>query len=249
MYLMESFMDSLAGRHKEMLAEFEILIGYRFTDLRLLQAAMVHSSYAFEQGEGGNDNQVLEFIGDAVLDLVIGHALSLRYPKMREGELTRFRASLVNETHLADMARSLELGRYLFLGKGEDGSNGRNKSSILSCAFEAVMGAVFKDSDYQTVDGLVQRLFETAIEQKKQELLLVDAKSRLQEHLQEHFSEAPIYRLDGEDGPAHRRQFSVSVIFREEVLGSGAGGSKKEAEQRAAQAALEQLLKKDDAGV
>lgn len=242
-------MDSLAGRHKEILAEFESLIGYRFTDLRLLQAAMVHSSYAFEQGEGGNDNQVLEFIGDAVLDLVIGHALSVRYPEMREGELTRFRASLVNETHLADMARSLELGRYLFLGKGEDGSSGRNKSSILSCAFEAVIGAIFQDSDYQTVDDLVQRLFENAIEQKKQELLLVDAKSRLQEHLQERFSEAPIYRLDGENGPAHRRQFSVSVIFREEVLGSGAGGSKKEAEQRAAQAALEPLLKEDDTGV
>jgi ribonuclease-3 len=248
MYLMESFMDSLAGRHKEMLAEFESLIGYRFTDLRLLQAAMVHSSYAFEQGQGGNDNQVLEFIGDAVLDLVIGHALSLRYPKMREGELTRFRASLVNETHLADMARSIELGSYLFLGKGEDSSNGRNKSSILSCAFEAVIGAIFKDSDYQTVDSLVQRLFEDAIEQEKQDLLLVDAKSRLQEHLQERFNEAPVYRLDGEDGPAHRRQFSISVIFREKVLGSGAGGSKKEAEQRAAQAALEPLLKGEDTG-
>jgi ribonuclease-3 len=216
MYLMESFMDSLAGRHKEMLAELESLLGYRFTDLRLLQAALVHSSYAFEQNQGGNDNQVLEFIGDAVLDLVIGHALSLRYPEMKEGELTRFRASLVN------------------------------KSSILSCAFEAVIGAIFKDSGYQTVDGLVLRLFEAAIEQKKQDLLLMDAKSRLQEHLQERFNEAPVYRLDGEDGPAHRRQFSVSVIFQDEVLGSGAGGSKKEAEQRAAQAALEPLLQGDD---
>lgn len=239
-------MDRLVNLNKEMLAEFEARIGYRFTDLRLLQKALVHSSYAFEQAQVGKDNQVFEFIGDAVLDLVIGQALVSRFPDMKEGELTRFRASLVNETHLAEMARSLELGRYLSLGKGEDSSNGRNKSSILSCAFEAVIGAVFEDSNYQTAAELVQLLFDTAIEQKNQDLLLVDAKSRLQEHLQEQFNEAPVYCLDGEDGPAHRRQFSVCVVFRGEVLGTGSGSSKKEAEQRAAQAALEPILKGSD---
>jgi len=232
------FMDSLASRNKEMLAEFETIVGYRFTDLRLLQKALIHSSYAFEQAQAGQDNQVFEFVGDAVLDLVIGHMLSKRYPEMKEGELTRFRASLVNESHLADMARNLYLGRFLYLGKGEDNSNGRSKSSILSCAFEAVIGAIFEDSDYATVAALIDRLFGTCLDDKKEDLLLADTKSRLQELLQEKHNEAPIYRLDGEEGPSHRKQFSVSVLFREKVLGTGTAGSKKEAEQRAAAAAL-----------
>ena len=235
---MDAFMDGLASRNKMVLAEFESTIGYRFTDLRLLQKAMIHSSFAFEQAQTGQDNQVFEFIGDAVLDLVIGHLLSRRYPDMKEGELTRFRASLVNESHLAEMARELKLGRFLCLGKGEDSSNGRNKSSILSCAFEAVIGAIFEDSDYQTVEVLVCRLFNEAVEEKKEDLLLADAKSRLQELLQERYNEPPTYRLDGEDGPSHRKRFSVSVLFREQVLGSGTASSKKEAEQRAAAAAL-----------
>ncbi len=230
--------ETLVQQNKALLATLEATLGYRFTDLRLLQKALVHASFAFEQAQAGNDNQVLEFLGDAVLDLVIGHQLCRRYPAMREGELTRFRASLVNETHLAQMARQLDLGRYLCLGKGEEASCGRNKSSILSCAFEAVIGAVFEDSTYDTVAELVDRLFAGAIAGKKQELLLVDAKSRLQELFQERYNEAPVYRLDSEEGPSHRKQFSVSVLFQERVLGTGTAGSKKEAEQRAAAAAL-----------
>lgn len=231
-------MDGLANANKEMLAELESLIGYRFTDLRLLQKAMIHSSYAFEQGHTGEDNQVFEFIGDAVLDLVIGHLLIRRHPEMKEGELTRFRASLVNESHLAEMARSLGLGTYLCLGKGEDSSNGRDKPSILSCAFEALIGAVFEDSDYETTAALVDRLFSESIEEKQEDLQLGDAKSRLQELLQEKHNEAPTYRLDGAEGPSHRKRFIVSVIFGGRVLGTGAGSSKKVAEQRAAAAAL-----------
>ena len=238
---MESFLDGLAGSNKELLAEFEQLIAYRFTDLRLLQKALVHSSYAFEQAQAGQDNQVFEFIGDAVLDLAIGHLLCSRYPEMKEGELTRFRASLVNESHLAEIARELELGRFLFLGKGEDSSNGRKKSSILSSAFEALIGAVFEDSDYNSAAALTQTLFEESIDDKKEILLLADAKSRLQEILQEKYNEAPSYRLDSEEGPSHQKQFGVSVVFRDEVLGSGSAGSKKEAEQRAAAAALKNI--------
>ncbi len=235
---MSAFMDSLAGANKQVLAELESTIGYRFTDLRLLQKAMIHSSFAFEQAQAGQDNQVFEFIGDAVLDLVIGHLLTSRYPDLKEGDLTRFRASLVNESHLADMARNLDLGTYLCLGKGEDSSNGRSKSSILSCAFEAVIGAIFEDSDYPTVEALVSRLFSDAVDEKKEDLLLADAKSRLQEVLQEKHNEQPTYRLDSEEGPSHRKRFSVSVLFRDQVLGTGTAGSKKEAEQRAAAAAL-----------
>ena len=143
--------DSLVRVNKEELSRLEKSLGYRFTDLRLLQKALVHSSFAFEQSQGGKDNEKLEFIGDAVLDLVIGHILFRRDQEMREGELTKLRAALVNEHHLAKMARDLDLGKYLALGKGEDASHGRSKSSILSCAYEAVIGAIFGDGGYQTV--------------------------------------------------------------------------------------------------
>jgi ribonuclease-3 len=218
---------------------------YRFTDLRLLQKALVHSSFAFEQAQGGNNNETLEFIGDAVLDLVVGHILYKKYPEMREGELTRLRAALVNETHLAFMARQIDLGRFLFLGKGEDASHGRNKASILSCAFEAVIGAIFEDAGYDTVTGIVNGLFLPAIESKKEEMLIADSKSRLQEALQEKFNEGPAYRLDNEEGPSHQKIFTISVLFRDQVLGTGEARSKKEAEQRAAAAALKDLQKSD----
>ena len=232
--------DNLTNENKQELTRLEQKLGYRFTDLRLLQTALIHASYAFEQAQGGTDNEVLEFVGDAVLDLVISSMLCERYPDMREGELTRIRASLVNESHLADMARALELGRYLCLGKGENASSGRNKSSILSCAFEAVIGAVFQDSTYDQAAALVRKLFENEIETRKHDLLLADAKSRLQEVLQENYNEAPTYRLDREEGPSHNKLFTVSVLFQKSVLGTGTARSKKEAEQRAAATALEE---------
>lgn len=235
-------LNDLVQSNKELLSELEKIMQYRFTDLRLLQKALVHSSFAFEQAQAGKNNETLEFIGDAVLDLVVGHILYKKYPQMREGDLTRLRAALVNETHLAIVARQIELGRFLFLGKGEDASQGRNKSSILSCAFEAVVGAVFEDAGYETASAMVARLFVPAIESKKEEMLIADAKSRLQELLQEKYNEGPVYRLDLEEGPSHQKIFTISVLFREQVLGSGEARSKKEAEQRAAAAALQVLL-------
>ena len=235
---MATNINTLVTLNKEILSEFEQIVGYRFTDLRLLQKALIHSSYAFEQAQIGKNNETLEFLGDAVLDLVIGHILIRRYPELREGDLTKLRAALVNETHLAGMARGIELGRFLCLGKGEDASNGRNKSSILSCGYEAVIGAIFEDGGYETVSAFVERFFLPAIEGKKENLLIADAKSRLQEELQEAFNEAPSYHVDSEEGPSHMKVFSVSVLFQGEVLGSGTARSKKEAEQRAAASAL-----------
>ena len=232
----------LVRANKERLSEFEKILGYRFTDLRLLQKALVHSSYAFEQSQIEDNNELLEFLGDAVLDLIIGHLLFQRYPALREGDLTKLRSALVNESHLAETARSLEMGRFLCLGKGEEASNGRNKSSILSCALEAVIGAVFEDAGFATVDSLVRRLFLPSVEVKKAELLVADAKSRLQELLQERYNEIPQYSLDKEEGPAHQRLFTISVSFQQTVLGTGEARSKKEAEQKAAAAALAQLL-------
>ncbi len=230
--------ETLIRGNKRKLAELEAAINYRFTDLRLLQRALIHSSFAFEHWGQGEDNERLEFLGDAVLDLVVGHLLMRSYPAMREGDLTRLRASLVNEQHLAAVARSIKLGDFLELGKGEDATNGRQKSRILSCAWEAVAGAVFEDSDYDTVVTVMELFFLPALEEKKEALLVADAKSRLQEVLQEKYSEAPTYLVIDEEGPAHARIFTVSVQFKEQAIGRGVAGSKKEAEQRAAADAL-----------
>ena len=244
--MMGTDIEALVRANKERLSEFEKILGYRFTDLRLLQKALIHSSYAFEQSQPCNNNELLEFLGDAVLDLIIGHLLFQQYPELREGDLTKLRAALVNENHLAETARSLELGRFLSLGKGEEASNGRHKSSILSCALEAVFGAVFEDADYGTVNGLVRRLFIPSIEMKKADLLVADAKSRLQEVLQERYNEMPQYSMDKEEGPSHQRVFTISVSFQHTVLGTGEARSKKEAEQKAAAAALVHLLQAAD---
>ncbi len=227
--------------NKDELSKLEKILGYRFTDLRLLHKSVVHSSYAFEHSAGGKDNEKLEYLGDAVLDLVIGHILFKRYDTMREGELTRLRSALVNENHLAKMARQIDLGRYLFLGKGEESSHGRNKSSILSCAYEAVIGAIFEDGGYLAVCEIIEHFFLPDIEGKKESLLVADAKSRLQELLQERFNEAPLYVTDSEEGPAHQKTFTISAMFRGEVLGIGQAGSKKEAEQKAAAQALDKM--------
>jgi len=234
--------NQLIEKNKEQLHEFEQIIGYSFTDKSLLQKSLIHSSYAFEQTQVGQNNETLEFLGDAVLDLTVGYIIYKRYPEMREGELTKLRAALVNESHLAAMAKKIDLGKYLCLGKGEDSSNGRQKFSILSCGYEAVIGAIFEDSDYKTVTDFVSRFFVPVIDGEKEELLMGDAKSRLQELLQEKYNEAPTYKLDRESGPSHQKVFYVSVLFSQEVLGTGEAGSKKVAEQRAATMALKKLL-------
>lgn len=237
--------DSRKGQNErniEKCADFAQKIKYQFTDLRLLQKALVHSSYAFEKAQAGKDNERLEFIGDAVLDLVVGNLLYKSFPDMKEGELTKLRAALVNETHLADMARKVDLGRYIFLGKGEKNSNGANKPSILSCAYEAVMGAIFEDGGYDVVASFVEKHFTPVIDSQKEKMLIGDSKSRLQEILQEKYNEGPTYKLDNEDGPSHKKIFTSSVHFKDEVLGSGEAGSKKESEQLAAAAAIKKVL-------
>jgi ribonuclease III len=235
---MSGKIDSLVKINKKILSEFEQVLGYRFTDLRLLQNALIHSSYSFEQFEECRNNEILEFLGDAVLDLVVGYILFKRFPEMNEGELTKLRAALVNEQHLAEMAREIELGKYIYLGKGEDASKGRDKSSILSCAYEAVVGAIFEDGGYEQVTEFIENFFIPAIIEKKESLLVADAKSRLQELLQEKHNEAPTYQLESEDGPSHQKLFTIAVLFKGEILATGTAKSKKEAEQKAAAAAL-----------
>jgi ribonuclease-3 len=216
-------------------------LGYHFTDPGLLQRALIHSSFAFEQGEVDQSNETLEFLGDAVLDLTIGYLLFSTYPGMREGKLTKLRSALVNERSLATMARSIDLGKHLRLGRGEEGSSGREKASILASAYEAMVGAIFVDSSYKRVMEFVALHFASLIEGRRKTLLAADAKSLLQEKIQALHNEAPCYRTEKVDGPSHDRRFTVSVLFHGEVLGTGRARSKKEAEQQAAQEALKNL--------
>jgi ribonuclease III len=233
--------DSLIAENESGLQAFEERLGYRFRETRHLQTALIHRSFASEQGKHFTaDNETLEFLGDAVLDLSVSYALFKRFPKLREGDLTRLRAALVNEGHLAVMAQAIDLGEHLLLGRGEEASRGRHKSSILAGGYEAVLGAVFLDGGYEPAAAMIEHHFGPWLNAEQQSLF-IDSKSRLQELLQEKYNEAPVYVLEKEEGPAHRKLFTVSVRFREVVLAAGSASNKKEAEQKAAALALEQF--------
>lgn len=243
---MGTTLAALIQDNEEALQELQERIDYRFRDLRLLQRSLIHSSFAFERLDAGRDNETQEFLGDAVLDLAVGYVLFTRFPEMREGKLTRIRSALVNENGLAERARDIDLGKFLFLGKGENAAHGRDKPSILSCAYEALVGAIFLDGGYDEALSFVRRFFEPHIEQHQEQLVSADAKSSLQELLQERFNEGPEYALVDEEGPAHARFFTVAVKFQGEQLGQGKASSKKEAEQLAARAALEWLQRQTE---
>lgn len=242
--------QSLARKNRRELGRLEERLGHSFHEPVHLQKAMIHSSYGFEQGLGpGVNNETLEFLGDAVLDLTVGFALFRRYPHLREGSLTQLRSALVNEQHLARMAREIELGSHLLLGKGEEASSGREKPSILACAYEALAGAIFLDGGYGAASAFVERHFLPLLdEQGLGARAWADAKSGLQEALQDRFGEGPEYLLEGEEGPDHEKIFHVAVRFRQEILGRGSARSKKQAEQEAAAVALKNLAAGDPAG-
>ncbi len=241
---MGTTLANLVQDHQEELQELQERIGYTFRDLQLLQLSLVHSSYAFERLDDKKHNETQEFLGDAVLDLAVGYILFTRFPELREGKLTRIRSALVNESGLAQMAREIDLGKYLQLGRGENASAGREKPSILSCAYEALVGALFLDGGYDEALNFVRRFFEPLIESSRDRLTVADAKSALQEFLQEQFNEGPEYMLVSEEGPAHARQFSIAACFQGQELGIGKASSKKEAEQKAARDALDALEQK-----
>lgn len=232
-------MRNLHGR----LDILEANLGHRFIDRSLLQTALCHRSFLNEnQTLCDSDNERMEFLGDAVLGLCVGHILMQRSPAKKEGELSRLRSTLVSEPSLADMARSIDLGRFIRLGKGEAGSGGGDKNSILSDTFEAVVAAVFLDAGFDVTCDLVQHLFEDAVDQVLAREHTVDYKSRIQEYAQEVFSQAPVYTVVREFGPDHDKTFEVSLELAH-IQTQGFGKSKKAAEQDAAGKAL-RLLKK-----
>ncbi len=216
-----------------------------FSDWALLERVFIHSSYVNEVIDDSiESNERLEFLGDAVVELVISDMLYRRFPMLDEGALTRLRASLVNKKILALLAKELSLGDLLLLGKGEDKDGGRENPSVLSDTLEALVGAIFMDGGFSVVDGFIREVFSERFDRLNADDKVVghfDFKPRLQELVQRNFTSKLRYRLKDSSGPAHEKVFVVEAIVGEEVFGQGSAGSKKEAEQSAAKQALEAL--------
>jgi len=217
-------------------------LGHAFADHDLLRQALTHRSFAAEaRRPNGTDNEKLEFLGDAVLGLVIGAMLMREFPAMREGELSRVRAGLVREKQLAAMAEAISLGEHLLLGRGEEATGGRAKASILGSAYEALFGAVFSDRGYEAAHAVAERHFLPVIRSPRLQALDIDYKTKLQELTQARFGEIPRYSVVGTEGPEHARLFTVSVHCQGRVLAMASAGGRKAAEQAAAVKALEIL--------
>jgi ribonuclease III len=215
-------------------------LGHRFADVELLIDALTHSSFAHERaGQARCDNERLEYMGDAVLQWAVSALLLERFPLATAGELTRRRADLVCEDGLAQLARAVNIGPALRLGKGEQRSGGRDKPRLLASAFEAAIAAIYLDAGAETAMRVCQALFEARLEQIAPGAR--DFKTRMQESLQRRGLRPPVYELVAVAGPDHARSFEVAVRLDGEELGRGAGRSKLEAEQAAAERALEKL--------
>lgn len=222
-------------QNKQDVYDFEQTIDYSFINKELLLQSLTHSSYANENKRFQlQSNERLEFLGDAILDLIISEHIYEKYPQMPEGELTKLRASVVCEPMLAEGARKIHIGEFLYLGKGEDVTGGRTRDSILADAFEAVVGAVYLDGGMERARDHVLRIMIPMIEKIQTNSIYKDYKTQLQEIVQKN-SKTPIeYSIVNEEGPDHNKEFFAEVIHDGKVLGRGKGRSKKEAEQNAA---------------
>jgi ribonuclease III len=229
----EQYIVSFVSETRDV-AELAALLGHGFADRELLERAVCHRSWANEQRGGPRlDNEKLEFLGDAVLALVVGQLLMEQYPELGEGELSVARAQVVSETGLSEVARELGLGEFLRLGRGEARSGGRSKPSLLADALEAVVASVFLDGGFDAARRLVSRLLGRRIAEVDQ-TGFSDSKTRLQESAQAKLKATPEYRLVSELGPDHDKVFEVAVVIKEREWARAAGKSKKAAEQRAA---------------
>ena len=210
-------------------------LGYSFQDFQYLKLALTHRSLGHQPQ---NNNERLEFLGDAVLQLTVSAYLYQKYPKLPEGELAKMRSLLVRESTLADVARDLELNRFLLVGKGERRSQANERDSLLCDVLEAVYGAIFLDGGFSEARRAILRHLPYL---DAQQMPIIDAKSTLQEHFQQIAKKPPVYSLVQEQGPDHDKSFVVEVRFEQEFLGVGKGHTKKEAEQEAARSALSKL--------
>ncbi len=224
------------------LDEFQSIIEYSFKNISLLTLALTHSSYGNEhKKEKFENNERVEFLGDAALDLIVSRYIYDMFPSMPEGELTKLRAGVVCETSLAKVAVKLRIGEFLLLGKGEENTGGRNRDSILADAVEAVIGAIYIDGGFDAAEKFVTRIMAGAVEELKTSFRTMDCKTHLQEVIQK-TSKSPIsYSIIDEQGPDHNKIFVAEVRHNNKVIGVGNGRSKKEAEQSAASDALNKL--------
>lgn len=226
------------------LEELEGCLDYHFKNPALLQQAITHKSYLNEAREKSQkDNERFEFLGDAVLDLVISQDLLLNYPDTPEGELSKMKARIVSETALAKVARRLEIGRFLLLGRGEEMTQGRAKPSLLANALEAILAAIYLDGGLESAGQVIQKIFKDDIAALLKTEAFTDYKTELQELCQRDYEILPTYTVLSESGPDHQKTFEVQLSIKGNVYGKGIGHSKKEAEQQAAREALEKLKK------
>ena len=224
------------------LSALQQILGISFNDPSFLEQAMVHSSYINENPDSASvSNERLEFLGDAVLGQVIAEKLYSDYPHFDEGEMTKLRSALVSRSNLARIARNIGLGNYLYLGKGEEASGGRNKPTNLAGALEAVIAAVFLDQGPATAKDFILRLLNKEIQKVVSQGVQTDYKSKLQEFIQSRQQQTPTYYVVEAEGLVHDRKFTVEVRVGDIVLGRGSGKSKKAAETEAARLALERL--------
>ena len=223
-----------------MINELEKAIGYQFRNITLLQNALSHSSYANERWHDSlKSNERLEFLGDSILGMLVADYLYRNFPDRPEGELTRMRADMVCEKALAVVANSLDLGKHLLLGKGEEQGGGRNRDSILADAVESVIAACYLDGGMDAAVQFIQKFILVNVPVTK--LHNADYKTALQELVQQKKNQVLAYRLVGESGPDHDKEFQVELTLNGDVVGTGIGSSKKRAEQAAARAAMEKL--------
>ncbi len=226
------------------IAAIQDCIHYRFSQVKLLVTAFTHSSYANERDQATEDNERLEFLGDAVLELCTSAEAFARYPEAPEGQLTKLRARLVKEKTLADLARELGLDEYVLLGRGEESQGGRDRDALLSDTVEALLGAIFLDSGYERACEVISGLFRDRWPSNPDLSRGKDFKSRLQELTQSLFKGRPVYALSESSGPEHRKTFCVQIVLPQGERFEAEGPSLKKAEQNAARKALDYYAEK-----
>ena len=225
------------------LAVLESLLGYRFRDQQCLLRALTHRSFVNEQGNEYMHNESLEFLGDSVLGFLVSARIFQRFPDLNEGDLSKLKAYLVSAVNLVHLAERIKLGEFLRLSRGEEKTGGRMKKAILVDSYEAILGAIYLDGGIEAASEFLERELGEIFERPDfRQLTYGDFKSALQEHLHNLSYPEPIYRVVGEIGPDHKKTFVVEVIIQDRVVAQASGKSKKEAQQAAAQQALERLM-------
>lgn len=217
-------------------------VGWRVENFSLYEQALTHSSYAHEKGHRRNHNERLEFLGDAILELIISDYLYETFPQLSEGKLTKLRSDLVCEASLARLAYAMNLGQYLRLGKGEVVCGGSSRPSLLGDTVEALIGAVYLDLGLEKSRNYVLELYKPILKDLQEGVLRRDYKTLLQEFAQARFAKTPVYRIINESGPDHDKEFEAEVLLSTEPIGCGRGRSKKEAEQAAAKEAWNMII-------